>query len=196
LDADRFDALTRTLTVASSRRRALVATLGGVLGLLGLATAQNAEAKNCKKIKNKNKRKKCLKQARCIPTCAGKQCGDDGCGGSCGSCTDPCTECTDGVCVATLLGAACSTETPPSVCVSGRCALPCQAACGATCNLCAATSASGPLILFCTGSSGGCSTLTKPCYDHDDCAANELCTRTGCPAISGTTNRCHTLCGT
>lgn len=38
-----------------------------------------------------------------IPDCIGQECGDDGCGGSCGSCDDhnPCTEdqCLDGACV-------------------------------------------------------------------------------------------------
>ena len=41
----------------------------------------------------------------CVPSCEGKDCGDDGCGGECGSCPCPdCgtdeTECDDGVCVA------------------------------------------------------------------------------------------------
>ncbi len=33
----------------------------------------------------------------CVPSCAGKQCGDDGCGGNCGSCPSG-TECVDNVC--------------------------------------------------------------------------------------------------
>jgi GH25 family lysozyme M1 (1,4-beta-N-acetylmuramidase) len=36
--------------------------------------------------------------APCQPACDGKQCGDDGCGGSCGSCTGP-SACTDGKCL-------------------------------------------------------------------------------------------------
>jgi hypothetical protein len=35
----------------------------------------------------------------CTPNCAGKQCGDDGCGGSCGTCQDPATCAADGKCV-------------------------------------------------------------------------------------------------
>ena len=34
----------------------------------------------------------------CQPDCAGKQCGDDGCGGSCGTC-GPGLACTDGACI-------------------------------------------------------------------------------------------------
>ena len=36
MDADRFDTLTRSLTAAGSRRRALAAALAGSLGLLAL----------------------------------------------------------------------------------------------------------------------------------------------------------------
>jgi hypothetical protein len=58
------------------------------LTLLGVSAGQDAAAKNCKKIKDKKKRKKCLAQAAsggsatCTPACGGKQCGDDGCAGS------------------------------------------------------------------------------------------------------------------
>jgi hypothetical protein len=42
----------------------------------------------------------------CLPVCDGKECGDDGCGGQCGSCIED------------------------QVCLSGTCGLPCQRACG------------------------------------------------------------------
>jgi len=45
----------------------------------------------------------------CVPSCQGRVCGDDDCGGSCGTCTDPNTHCAHGQCVA---------GTPP-VCVFG-----------------------------------------------------------------------------
>jgi hypothetical protein len=38
MDADRFDALSRSLTSIGTRRRDLVATLGGVLGILQMKT--------------------------------------------------------------------------------------------------------------------------------------------------------------
>jgi len=43
-----------------------------------------------------------VNECTCVPKCAGKQCGDDGCDGSCGSCDDdnPCTSnsCSNGSC--------------------------------------------------------------------------------------------------
>ena len=58
MDHHRFDALTRSLTSAGSRRQALVATLGGALGLLG-SWAEHTDAhdtlKKCKKKSGKQK---------------------------------------------------------------------------------------------------------------------------------------------
>src|SRR5690554_3217793 len=39
----------------------------------------------------------CLKEAPCVPSCSGKNCGNDGCGGSCGQC-DTFDRCVSGVC--------------------------------------------------------------------------------------------------
>ena len=39
----------------------------------------------------------CAKDTFCLPSCDGKQCGDDGCGGSCGTCDDG-NPCTNDVC--------------------------------------------------------------------------------------------------
>ncbi|GMV42146.1 MAG: hypothetical protein AMXMBFR64_38620 [Myxococcales bacterium] len=53
---------------------------------------------------------KCLDGAcigSCIPSCAGKQCGGDGCGGSCGQC-GPLQQCTQGKCIAVTGTASCS----------------------------------------------------------------------------------------
>lgn len=58
--AEHFDSLARSLTVAGSRRNALTLAVSGALSLLGLADAQDVGAKNCKKIKDKKKRKRCL----------------------------------------------------------------------------------------------------------------------------------------
>ena len=40
----------------------------------------------------------CLTQSTCTPSCIGKTCGDDGCGGSCGICVAG-TNCQNGACV-------------------------------------------------------------------------------------------------
>ena len=84
MDADRLDALFQSLA-AGSRRRALTGLLSGTLGLFGTWVEESA-ARTCKKIRNKAKRKKCLARATCVPSCAGKACGSDGCGNACGSC--------------------------------------------------------------------------------------------------------------
>ena len=67
MDGTRFDSLTRSLTTAASRRRALVAILGGALGLLGWQRGEEAAAhdpsKACKK-KSGQQKKKCLKKAK------------------------------------------------------------------------------------------------------------------------------------
>ncbi len=47
----------------------------------------------------------------CQPQCAGKQCGDDGCGGTCGNCGAP-LSCWDGLCLAVAPGLCKGTYTP------------------------------------------------------------------------------------
>lgn len=100
MDAERFDAWTRSLPVDGSRRRALAAALGGFLGLLGLdrleTTGQSA-AKKCKGLKGK-KKKKCLKKAKAagcrndadcpnqIESCQGGRCQRVCQNGSCPGC--------------------------------------------------------------------------------------------------------------
>lgn len=52
----------------------------------------------------------------CVPDCAGRECGDDGCGGTCGSC-DPAYTCSSGSCAGS-----CGTDEPYVVCDGGsRC---------------------------------------------------------------------------
>lgn len=83
------------------------------------------------------------KTPSCKPDCAGKACGDDGCGGKCGSCTPP-YHCIDDTCVSDCTPAAgcpasgvalcqtnqcgddgccgsCGSCTLPQVCMNGQC---------------------------------------------------------------------------
>lgn len=47
----------------------------------------------------------------CVPNCSGKQCGDDGCGGSCGTCTGATEYCTSsGLCADDCAGRECGTS--------------------------------------------------------------------------------------
>lgn len=112
MEADRFDTLTARLAAPFSRRTSV--GLLSVLGIGGLAVADQAHAKKKKKkpfcldgqtitTSSKKKRKKLLKQGAtagacptCTPQCQGKTCGVDGCGGSCGTCGA--VPCVNGLC--------------------------------------------------------------------------------------------------
>ena len=82
----------------------------------------------------------------CTPDCTGKECGDDGCGGSCGTCPAPAI-CTGGTCTSpcnvrcggTLVG-----ECKPNAFSTTECPTACAAFCTAFCNTAA---------LFCASSS-------------------------------------------
>jgi len=112
----------------------------------------------------------CDESGECVPDCAFKECGDDGCGGSCGVCTvcgvenpDACSEfgsCYGSICPTTVCGDAfCSVS---QVCVHST-------TCYETCappsiddGLCPDGSAPGSYCFF--GSEGGC--LTE-CSEDD-----------------------------
>lgn len=92
MDGSRFDALTKSLTATGSRRGTLGALLVTSLGLLGWNGAARVQAHDligkCKKIEDKDKRKKCLKRARKhkaqhTTRIAGCSTGLPRCGGSC-----------------------------------------------------------------------------------------------------------------
>src|SRR5215208_6470577 len=108
MDAHRFDTITRALTYGHSRR-ALTRLLSGLTlgGLLRASWEEPAAAKKKKPCPPCKKRKKGKCKANlpdgtacssgtcqsgrcvpCIPQCAGRVCGSDGCGGECGV---PCT---------------------------------------------------------------------------------------------------------
>jgi hypothetical protein len=102
MDARRFDALTRTLTTALTRRQgiraAVVAVAGGALAVdqanatirrrtcrpAAAACLRNSDccsgACETRRTAPRNRRNRCI----CIPDCTGKICGSDGCGGMCG----------------------------------------------------------------------------------------------------------------
>jgi hypothetical protein len=122
MDGSAFDRLTQSLITAGSRRRALGSLFASTLGLLG-SWREEAAAKNCKKIKNKRKRKKCLAKAKTTATCP---VGQKPCDGSC----IPSNQCCDnGDC-----------QVSGQVCIARQCTCPsifpdvCGGACVAACN--------------------------------------------------------------
>jgi len=79
MDATRFDTLARSLAETRSRRGALHGLLLGTGSLLSLAATQDAAAKNCRKIKNPKRRRKCLAAQKPPPCAAASRCGDGCC---------------------------------------------------------------------------------------------------------------------
>jgi hypothetical protein len=96
MDLQRFDSITRTIGDTSTRRRftGVLAAFGlASVASLGLFDAEEADAKKRRR-RNKKRRRKNRGQGEggpvdpptCTPNCAGKECGADGCGGTCGTC--------------------------------------------------------------------------------------------------------------
>ena len=83
MDFDAFDQLALWVARSGSRRSILAALMGA--GLLGANRVTEADAHR------EHKRK------HCKPKCRHKECGKDGCRGSCGACTPPET-CVNGTC--------------------------------------------------------------------------------------------------
>ncbi len=69
-------------------------------------------------------------QVCCTPQCAGKECGDDGCGGSCGTCPQG-ASCVDGQCMCSW-GSSCSSDCTPQ-CAGKECG---DDGCGGSCGTC------------------------------------------------------------
>lgn len=167
----RFDAALRLLANSTGRRAALhslgVATVA-TLADLGLGSVSARKKKKHKKKKHK----------RCTPSCVGKVCGDDGCGGVCGVACSVDLVCQDGTCVCAS-GVACQTRCCRSgqVCLAnGDCARICTSAadCPSTCD-CAFVGLDGQR--YCIPSGLTCSQVpqvcggptTPPCPQDHEC---------------------------
>ncbi|MBI4703388.1 MAG: hypothetical protein HY744_19925 [Deltaproteobacteria bacterium] len=122
----------------------------------------------------------------CVPSCAGRQCGDDGCGGSCGSCAPPQT-CAAGMCACQPscagkqcgpdgCGGSCGSCAAGKACLDNTCVCPPQCTgkqcgpdgCGGSCGSCAA----------------GHACLGGKCVCQPDCAGKQ-CGPDGCAGWCG-----------
>jgi hypothetical protein len=105
-----LDRLARLVASGSSRRGALVGLLAATLSGLGAGEETRARKKH--------------KRCPCRPNCAGKVCGDDGCGKSCGACAAESPFCCNGACRGECCGdGQCAAG---QVCRRGACVTPCQ----------------------------------------------------------------------
>jgi hypothetical protein len=133
MDANRFDSLTRSLSAAGSRRRALALAVSGALApLVGLGeTDARSKLKKSKKIDNKKRRKKCIKKAKgASNACQDKKKNgsesDIDCGGTCPRCAvgktcnsrADCTSarCDGGTCTSCALNTDCGLDTDGNTC--------------------------------------------------------------------------------
>ncbi len=100
----------------------------------------------------------------CVPNCDGRNCGPDGCGGSCGDCPPPWT-CPEGRCVGTCVPDCVGRQCGPDGCggLCGCCAHPdescgqfgdCHAGCDSQCSDCCNVCPSA--FYYCFGFGGAC----------------------------------------
>ncbi|OGI12261.1 hypothetical protein A3K64_02960 [Candidatus Micrarchaeota archaeon RBG_16_36_9] len=92
-----LESVTKTVTVTQSTCTPQTCQqLGYNCGSWSDGCSGTINCGSCSAGLNCNTNGQCSSQA-CIPSCVGKNCGSDGCGGSCGTCTAPQT-CNNGVC--------------------------------------------------------------------------------------------------
>jgi hypothetical protein len=127
MDGQRFDRLARLLGQPSSRRVILGLALGGGMGML--IEPREIYAKKRHRRGHKHHHHHQHKPSACEPDCTGKECGSDGCGGSCGTCAGD---------------AICQQEEGICFCAGDICDDVCRASCGTelrdplTCGCCKA----------------------------------------------------------
>ncbi len=147
----------------------------------------------------------CVAQACiCAPDCFGKQCGDDGCGGSCGDCE------TDEFCNLTQLCQQLADDCPDSADCSGQDCGP-DPVCGTDCGDCPAGEDCGADGM-CDCVPVGCLELQAECGAIDDgcgatitcgsCAAPSICENHACVCVPDCAGKqcgddgCGGVCGT
>lgn len=138
------------------------------------------------------------KSGVCTPNCAGKQCGGDGCGGSCGSCganqtcnssgmcIEECTpDCSGKACGTDGCGGSCGNCTGSDVCINGQCQ--CVRNCSG--KKCGDDDGCGGRCTYCE-SGFTCSTSTWQCESGactPDCEGKQ-CGDNGCGGSCGNCN--------
>jgi hypothetical protein len=121
----------------------------------------------------------------CFASCDGKSCGDDGCGGSCGTC-DGGDVCSGGqcVCVPHCDGHTCGDD-----------------GCGGSCGSCPSYDSCSGGYCYCANPTpycnGRCGTVSDGCggtINCESCTCHPSCTGKRCGAADGCGGRCHGTC--
>lgn len=193
MDDSQFDGLARTVGLA--RRTTLKGLLGISLGLgLGHGAQDDGEAKkHRKKRKGKGKGNTNTPPPACQPVCANRTCGDDGCGGSCGSCQAGFT------CTASGSGRSCQQDGCQPQCNGKSCG---DNGCGGSCGTCPSgqTCSNGSCVCVrnCNGKTCGSDGCGGSC---GTCGSGQTCNNGSCvcvPNCAGKTcgnNGCGGSCG-
>ncbi|HEY3446513.1 MAG TPA: DUF4082 domain-containing protein [Myxococcales bacterium] len=131
----------------------------------------------------------------CAPSCSGKQCGSDGCGGACGACASGSTCSSAGLCLAS-----CTPSCSGKQCGSDGCGGTCGAcASGQSCSSAGLCQAS--CVPSCSGKqcgSDGCGGTCGSCALGQSCTSAGLCLASCAPSCSGKqcgSDGCGGTCG-
>lgn len=126
----------------------------------------------------------------CTPSCGGRTCGDDGCGGSCGTCASDRTCSASGSCVCaagrTDCGGAC-VDTSSDAAHCGACGNACSAS-----EVCSSASCASSCTPSCAGRSCGADGCGGSC---GSCAAGQTCNASGSCVSSCTPSCAGRSCG-
>jgi len=161
----------------------------------------------------------CYHAVCCTPDCDVNECGDDGCGGSCGSCSGCGETCESGMCVFTAcVGRNCGTDTcggtcgscaDTDVCNMGLCCTPacdvnecgddgCGGSCG-SCSGCGETCQSGKCVFSACYNkecgTDGCGGACGSCICGEECRSGQ-CVFTACDDRECGNDGCGGICGT
>lgn len=207
MDLHQLSTLRHSLGSLPSRRDLVRALSGAGLGVGALRFSNVAEAKKKKKKHGKkHKRTQSTPTASCTPNCTDRGCGNDGCGGSCGSCGAN-HFCQGGTCVCA--------ESPAATCTDKACGSVATNVCGesVTCPCSSAEQclSNGSCAIVCDQSTtcpshcGGCSgrASTEGAFHcikgllptQTPCTSTAGCPRgTHCQDITGTMSLCVPLC--
>jgi hypothetical protein len=160
--------------------------------------------------------------AVCAPVCDGKTCGDDGCGGECGTCSafEACTDtgacecvpsCEKTICGDDGCGGDCGTCETGAMCSEGKCVCAPECtdkecgddSCGGTCGTCETGATCGDTgkcdcVPDCSGApcaTDGCGGVCDTCGSGQVCMEDTCCTPTCGDSVCGN-DGCGALCGT